>query len=269
MSRDRRDLLAMEAWDAWWRSASGASPPAGGLKGFLARHGDFQRLIISELRRAGAFSGRGPYLEAGHGSAGVLSAVARSGVQCVGLDTSMAACRMARARGLPAVRGSVTELPFKDGVFASAGSTGVLDQLCADSVLRSLSELDRVVRPGGPVVVVSNSDRSSVHRMVMVRLLSQGRWPWGIKSSFRSLRDEVGETLPGAVVEERELGWLLQWRFLEYLLPEGLPRKAVRAASLVLNTVLWPLNGLPGMVLVTVFRRDACGPAPAEGGSPG
>jgi SAM-dependent methyltransferase len=262
------DRVSAEAWDRHWRSAAGdrAARPDRGLRGFLVRRGDFSRLILSMLVEAGAARPGTLLLEAGCGSAKNLGALARRGVECVGLDTSARACASASSAGCRAVRGSVTELPFASGTFDAATATGVIDQLGPGGVGPAVREMARVVRPGGVLVLINNSAYSRVHSFVMERLIARGEWPWGPKAALASLRSEALAAAPGTVVEESGRGWLLQWRFPVYLLPSRGPWRALYGgALLLLNWILWPLNRLPGMVLVTVLRK----PADAGGGKAG
>jgi SAM-dependent methyltransferase len=160
----------------------------------------------------------------------------------------------------------VTSLPFRSGSFDSATATGVIDQLGPASVGPAIGEMARVVRPGGVLLLINNSADSRIHAFVMERLLARGEWPWGSKAALTSLRPESLAAVPGAVVEESGRGWLLQWRFPVYLLPSRGPWRALYGgALLLLNWILWPLNRLPGMVLVTILRK----PAEARGGKAG
>jgi ubiquinone/menaquinone biosynthesis C-methylase UbiE len=89
-------------------------------------------------------------LEAGCGTGLILSRVAPHAAQAVGVDLSLGMLSIARRRGLRVVHGSVTDLPFPDAAFDVAYSFKVLAHV--EDIARALSEMTRVVRPGGHVI---------------------------------------------------------------------------------------------------------------------
>ena len=89
-------------------------------------------------------------LEAGCGTGMILKEVAPRARQAVGLDISQGMLSTARARGLEVVHASVTHIPFRDEHFDLAYSFKVLAHV--ERIGAAMSELTRVVRPGGHVV---------------------------------------------------------------------------------------------------------------------
>src|SRR5206468_494566 len=59
------------------------------------------------------------------------------------------------------LRGDATRLPFRDESFDRAVSTYLLDLLEEDAVLDALSELRRVLKPGGVVVCAGLTSRGA------------------------------------------------------------------------------------------------------------
>lgn len=90
-------------------------------------------------------------LEAGCGTGLILSRLARVAEGAVGVDLSAGMLEHARARGLDVVQGSVTALPFRDASFDTVCSFKVLAHV--PDIDGALSELARVTRPGGHVIV--------------------------------------------------------------------------------------------------------------------
>lgn len=98
---------------------------------------------------------RGDVLDAGCGTGGFLQRLgqARPDLDRWGIEWHAAAARRSRQKsGAMVVRGSVNQLPFRDGSFDAAVSADVLCHEAVDSG-RALGELRRVLRPGGRVVV--------------------------------------------------------------------------------------------------------------------
>jgi SAM-dependent methyltransferase len=89
-------------------------------------------------------------LDAGCGSGRTLDELADYGDAC-GVDLSQAAVNAARARGHEAQLGTVAELPFDDASFDLVTCLDVVEHTFDDR--QTLSELRRVTRPGGALVV--------------------------------------------------------------------------------------------------------------------
>jgi SAM-dependent methyltransferase len=98
-------------------------------------------------------------LEVGPGRGELAERTMRElGAEVVGVDQSPRMVELTRARGVPALVGDVQELPFADGRFDCAVAAWMLYH--ASDVDRAVAELRRVLRPGGRLVAVTNSERS-------------------------------------------------------------------------------------------------------------
>jgi SAM-dependent methyltransferase len=88
-------------------------------------------------------------LDAGCGTGGTTVELRRFG-RVVGVDLAWEALEPARGRGLERLaRGSVEQLPFRDGVFDVATSFEVVYHLGVASDTSALREIRRVLKPGG------------------------------------------------------------------------------------------------------------------------
>lgn len=95
-------------------------------------------------------------LDAGCGTGLMLSWLERfsDGEPVFGLDYSSDALRFCRARGHRLlVHGSVTDLPFADESFDMVTCFDVLQQLLEGEDMRAMTELRRVLKPGGLLYV--------------------------------------------------------------------------------------------------------------------
>jgi ubiquinone/menaquinone biosynthesis C-methylase UbiE len=90
-------------------------------------------------------------LEVGCGTGLILDRVARRAQRAVGIDISKGMLHQAVARGLDVAQGDVTALPFADESFDVVYSFKVLAHI--QDIDRALSEMARVTRPGGHLLL--------------------------------------------------------------------------------------------------------------------
>lgn len=143
-------------------------------------------------------------LEVGGGEGELAERIGRElGVVLVGVDQSARMVDIQRSKGIDARVGDVLELPFADGEFDLAVAAWMLYHV--PEVDRALTELARVLRPGGRLVAVTNSAehlRELTDLAGLMKLMS--------KTEFRS--ESGGEALRRhfARVERRDAyGWVL------------------------------------------------------------
>jgi len=102
-------------------------------------------------------------LEVGCGTGLLLERIAQIASRAVGIDLSPGMLEHARSRGLEVREGSATDLPFEDASVDVACSFKVLAHV--EDLDRALSEMLRVVRPGG-IVVAELYNRRSLRALV-------------------------------------------------------------------------------------------------------
>lgn len=134
-------------------------------------------------------------LDAGCGI-GFFSEVARrQGAKVVSLDFSPQALRVYRKRGgadATLMVGSVEELPFSNNQFDFAMAIDVIEHLYHPRLL--LSEMYRVVKPGGRVIVETDNEATWFTKRGFRRVNNwlQGRTPLGQK--LTKIRSEIQST---------------------------------------------------------------------------
>lgn len=102
-------------------------------------------------------------LDVGCGRGNLAERIAdETDARVVGVDQSERMVDLTRARGIEAVVGDVRALPFEDGAFDCALAAWMLFHV--DDVDLALSELARVLAPGGLLVAATNS-RSSMQAL--------------------------------------------------------------------------------------------------------
>lgn len=125
---------------------------------------------VAEVRPRNVF-------EVGCGEGELADRIQRElGVEVVAVDQSERMVELTRARGVDASAGDVQELSFEDGSFDVAVAAWMLYH--APDLDRALSELARVLKPGGRLVAATNA---SDHLHEMFELVGMG----GIDFTFR------------------------------------------------------------------------------------
>ncbi len=142
-----------DAFAARYEARRGGNVPGG-------YHDMLDDLEIDFLR---PFGRGGEVLEVGCGTGLLLERIAGFASRAVGIDLSPGMLEHARARGLDVAEGSATDLPFDAESFDVACSFKVLAHV--EDLDRALSEMLRVVRPGG-VVVAELYNRRSLRALV-------------------------------------------------------------------------------------------------------
>jgi SAM-dependent methyltransferase len=144
---------------------------------YINAEGDNPREFLFE---AVASERPGRVLEVGGGEGELAERIKTElGVDIVGVDQSDAMVEIQRNKGIDARVGDVRELPFEDGEFDVDVAAWMLYHV--DDLDRALSELARVLRPGGALVAVTNSFE---HLRELRALAGFGRRRWPLK--FRS-----------------------------------------------------------------------------------
>ncbi len=113
-------------------------------------------LALAEMRRALATctATKPRVLDAGCGTGGVLTALTAMGCEAVGIDASSIALDHARLRGAKnLVRASVDRIPLADESVDAVISLDVLYHRAVENDASALSEMARVVKPGGSVLL--------------------------------------------------------------------------------------------------------------------
>lgn len=112
-------------------------------------------LVFSLLRRHGALAG--PGLDVGCGTGATLQALAGRG-RWVGVDRAALALAFCRRRGLRHLaQASALALPFRAASFAVCLCLDVLYHRGVASDVAALTEIHRVLRPGGLLVVTDSA----------------------------------------------------------------------------------------------------------------
>jgi SAM-dependent methyltransferase len=112
---------------------------------------DARELAFQAVRESAPHS----VLEVGCGEGELAERMQRElGVEVIALDQSARMVELARAHRVDARVGDVQALPFEDGSFDAAVAAWVLFHVPA--LERGVSELARVLRPGGRLVAVTN-----------------------------------------------------------------------------------------------------------------
>lgn len=163
----------------------------------LAEGPDARQLALDAL----AESAPRQVLEVGCGTGDLTERLVREvGVELVAVDQSERMVELTRARGIDARVADVQELPFDDASFDAALAAWMLYHV--PDVGRALAELACVLRPGGRLVAVTNSNQHLRELRALVGA-PPAAWPFSAENGEEQLRERF------ARVERREAyGWI-------------------------------------------------------------
>ncbi|MBX7079102.1 MAG: class I SAM-dependent methyltransferase [Nannocystaceae bacterium] len=219
-------------------------------------------------------------LDAGCGYCLHAARYARRGLEVTGVDFSAAALRAARenldrtglAGKIELVEGNLLELPFPDGRFDVVSCWGVLMHI--PEVERALSELVRVLKPGGKLVLMENNADSlhvqlfepalrTLKRVLRRKVPDRERTPRGVE-------EWMSERSGGLMVRKVDVAWLegflaergchLVDRFAGQLteMYTALPLRALKRAIYQANLAYLRHGGNPRLAMgnILIFAKD-------------
>jgi SAM-dependent methyltransferase len=126
-------------------------------------------------------------LEVGPGPGEVSERMLRElGCEVVSVDVSERMIELCRARGVDARLGDVQELPFEDGSFDLVVAAWVLFHV--PDLDRGLAEIARVLRAGGRLVAVTNSEHHLAEAREHAGISMVGRVSFSRENGEESLR---------------------------------------------------------------------------------
>ena len=242
-------------WEPVWKervSQNGFISRAGMI---LASQGDLQKLVMQILKRNCRISENSRILEVGCGSGPVAGMLSRLTPMVTGIDISPAAAELTKKAGARTAVADARVLPFEDGSFDLIYSTGVVDLFDDAGAAAILKEMARVAGSGGRIVVITAWAGCRLHEAIKEHLIGKQRWRYGPKRTFATLVPLLPQG--GDLIDERAMGALFQFRFVSYLFERyWVIRRMYNAVYLLFSILLWPLNRLPGAILVTTMEKE-------------
>jgi SAM-dependent methyltransferase len=177
MEREQYAIMARREQHHWW-------------------YAGMRRVALAVL--GSALDGRGDLrlLDAGCGTGGTTVELRRFG-EVVGVDLAWEALEPARARGLNRLaQGSIERLPFRSATFDAVTSFEVVYHLGVADDTRALTEIRRVLKPGGLFLL-----RVPAHDWL------RGEHDRLVHTRHRYSRDEVAAKLRATGFDVRCLSW--------------------------------------------------------------
>jgi tRNA (uracil-5-)-methyltransferase TRM9 len=144
----------------------------------------------------------------------------RDDLDMIGLEYSKGLCDICKSRLLPVVQGDARSLPFQDNTFDAIIMIAVIHHIIPDEHHKVLSEIQRVLRPGGICLITNwaveqpeDSRRSFTPGLNMVTWKGKETLPLPYWVMDRALANEFINSLPNGL-KFRNLEWEAgNWNF--------------------------------------------------------
>ncbi len=175
-----------------------------------------------------------PLLDVACGSGLMLAPSLGNGAEVIGVDFNQQACVDARNNGLKVLRGDAFELPFADQTMAQVVNCQFLNQQSAADTQRFISEVARVLKPGGQLVLFWRHAESVFHRLAGTLIRASERMsgaPVFPQFTHPMAEIETLMTASGLVVVERAVS--VPFGYPRQLRPSRIAARVI-GASLVL-----------------------------------
>jgi ubiquinone/menaquinone biosynthesis C-methylase UbiE len=149
-------------------------------------------------------------LEAGSGSGKVSVQIAQAGHVLTLLDICQEALEISKQVfrlkqcGFRAICASMFSMPVHDRSFDVVWNAGVIEHFYYAEQVKALSEMARVLKPGGMIITLNPSHRGWLYRWGKYRMEKSGIWPYGQEFPVTSLGRHCRD-LGLRLVAEREV----------------------------------------------------------------
>jgi 2-polyprenyl-3-methyl-5-hydroxy-6-metoxy-1,4-benzoquinol methylase len=248
-----------ERWDEIWRrkdARRSSRIPAAAGKDII------YRTVVSVLKREIPDAGGKKILEPGSGHGLVSLSLAKRGAEVALLDISepalilSKACFMMQGIHPETYNASIMDMPMDEDTYDFTWNGGVIEHFKEPEQIRAVSEMLRVTKPGGKVIIMVPSAEARIYGAAKAYADRLGLWQPGYEAPISTLSGLEGR-VPGRLVKEYRIGLIAELHFLKYYFAR-VPILRVMWLGLVelLGYIFCPLNLLPGYLLVSVFKKE-------------
>jgi 2-polyprenyl-3-methyl-5-hydroxy-6-metoxy-1,4-benzoquinol methylase len=220
------------------------------------------RTVCAVLRREIPDARGKKVLEPGSGQGLVSLGLAKRGAEVSLLDISEPALTLSRACFMmegfhpETHNASILAMPMEDDTYDVTWNGGVIEHFEEAEQVRAVSEMLRVTKPDGKVVIMVPSADARIYRAGKAHADRLGLWQPGYEMPISTLKG-LEAKVPGRLVKEYRMGFIAELHFLKYYFA-GVPILRVAWLGLVelMGYVFYPWNFLPGYLLVSVFKKE-------------
>lgn len=201
-------------------------------------------------------------LEPGSGHGLVSLGLAKRGADVSLLDISEPALTLSKACFMfegfhpETYNASIFDMPMEDNTYDVTWNGGVIEHFDEAGQVRAVSEMLRVTKPDGKVIIMVPSAEARIYRAGKAYADRMGLWQPGYEMPISTLK-QLESKVPGRLVKEYRMGFIAELHFLKYYFAR-VPILRVAWLGLVelLGYVFYPWNFLPGYLLVSVFKKE-------------
>ncbi|MBN2094792.1 MAG: class I SAM-dependent methyltransferase [Candidatus Aenigmarchaeota archaeon] len=195
--------------------------------------------------------------ECGSGTGLISKQLAKNGANVTLIDISPEAIDLSKKNlyGLKAqfIQASIMSLPLKSNSFDLVWNAGVIEHFKREQQKKAISEMVRIARPGGFVVLFNPCVCGKYYLKMKSIAENKGIWQAGYESPFETLNGLIEKKYP---VKEYSIGYWTQFQYGKYHFRNKALQNMWILGFELASKLANPLNKREGYFLVTIVEKS-------------
>ena len=179
------------------------------------------------------------------------------------LDISKEALKLTRSnlgdiadnKKIKFIEGSILSIPLPASSYDYVWNSGVLEHFNAEDQIKAVTEMYRITKPGGKVIIIIPSTYGKIYMRMKMRAERLGTWQAGYEKPLASMKELLPEFIKQDQYREFSSGFVSQLHYLKYIFKN----KAIRNLSIpfleIIQRMLFVFENKPGYFLIGIIDK--------------